>query len=41
VENIYSYLERNRKWIQQKMFSGADLELVAHSLAGTSLNTGI
>lgn len=34
MENIYNFLERNRKWMQQKLFSGADLELVAHALAG-------
>ncbi|KAL4237889.1 hypothetical protein ACF0H5_002599 [Mactra antiquata] len=39
VETIYKFLERNRKWMQQKLFSGADLELVAHSLAvGTNLD---
>ncbi|XP_052768619.1 neuropeptide prohormone-4-like isoform X2 [Mya arenaria] len=38
VESIYNFLERNRKWMQQNLFSGADLELVAHSLAvGTNL----
>ncbi|XP_060563701.1 neuropeptide prohormone-4-like isoform X1 [Ruditapes philippinarum] len=33
VETIFKFLERNRKWMKQKLFSGADLELVAHSLA--------
>lgn len=38
VEQIYKFLERNRNWIQQSLFSGADLELIAHSLAvGTNL----
>lgn len=37
MENIYNFLERNRNWMQQKLFSGADLELVAHALAGKSL----
>ena len=34
VEEIYKYLDRNRKWIVQKLFSGADIELIAHALAG-------
>lgn len=38
IETIYKFLERNRNWMQQKLFSGADLELVAHALAvGTNL----
>lgn len=39
VEEIYKWLDRNRKWIVQKLFSGADPELIAHALAvGTSLD---
>ena len=34
VEEIYKWLDRNRKWIVQKLFSGADPELIAHALAG-------
>jgi len=39
VETLYKYLERNKQWLVQKLFSGADIELIAHSLAvGTSLD---